>query len=55
MSFNPPAPDLEKLQQAWEKWEKGEEAPGRVLADLKTSGMGVLLQQLVESGWQSTS
>jgi hypothetical protein len=53
MSFEPPSPDLVKLQQAWEKWEKGEETPGRVLADLKTSGMRDLLQQLVDSGWQS--
>ena len=54
MSFDPPAPDVAKLQQAWEKWERGEETPGRVLADLKTSGMRDLLAQLVESGWQST-
>ena len=34
MSFEPPAPDLAKLQQAWAKWERGEETPGRVIADL---------------------
>lgn len=52
MSFEPPAPDLAKLQQAWEKWERGEEAPGRTLADLKTAGMRDLLTALVASGWQ---
>jgi hypothetical protein len=54
MSFDHPAPDIAKLQVAWEKWERGEEAPGRVLADLKISGMRELLETLVESGWQST-
>ena len=53
MSFEPPAPDLAKLQIAWDKWERGEETPGRVLADLKTAGMRDLLAQLTESGWQS--
>ena len=52
MSFERPAPDLVKLQQAWDKWERGEETPGRVLADLKTSGMREVLRELVESGWQ---
>lgn len=54
MSFEPPAPDLAKLQQVWETWEKGAEMPGRVLADLKTAGMRDLLRQLVDSGWQPT-
>ena len=54
MSFEPPAPDLAKLQQAWAKWERGEETPGRVIADLKTAGLPELLAQLVESGWQPT-
>jgi len=54
MSFDPPAPDIAKLQQAWEKWESGDETPGRVLADLKTSGMRELLASLAESGWQPT-
>jgi hypothetical protein len=54
MSFEPPAPDLAKLQLAWDKWERGEETPGRVLADLKTSGMRELLTMLTETGWQPT-
>jgi hypothetical protein len=52
MSFESPIPDLNKLQAAWEKWERGEETPGRVLADLKTAGMREVLAQLVQSGWQ---
>jgi hypothetical protein len=51
MSFIPPPPDLRKLQAAWEEWERGEQAPGKVLANLKTAGLGVVLAQLVDSGW----
>lgn len=51
MSFERPAPDLIKLVAAWEKFEAGEEAPGKVLANLKTAGLAEILAQLVESGW----
>jgi len=51
MSFVPPPPDLHKLQTAWEEWERGEQPPGKVLANLKTAGMAIVLAQLVESGW----
>jgi len=51
MSFTPPPPDLRKLQAAWEEWERGEQTPGKVLANLKTAGLGTVLAQLVESGW----
>lgn len=51
MSFAPPPPDLLKLQAAWEEWERGEQPPGKVLANLKTAGMAIVLAQLVESGW----
>jgi len=51
MSFTPPPPDLRKLQAAWEEWERGEQSPGKVLANLKTAGLGTVLAQLVESGW----
>ena len=51
MSFVPPPPDLHKLQAAWEEWERGEQPPGKVLANLKTAGMAVVLAQLVDSGW----
>lgn len=50
-SFEPPAPDLSKLLAAWEAWEKGEETPGRVLADLKHAGLPTVLEQLVADGW----
>ena len=55
MSFERPAPDLEKLLAAWESWEKGEEAPGRVLANLKTAGLADILHQLKASGWTPTA
>jgi hypothetical protein len=51
MSFVPPPPDLQKLQTAWQEWERGEQPPGKVLANLKTAGMAIVLEQLVESGW----
>lgn len=51
MAFEQPPPDLTKLVAAWEQWETGEEAPGRVLANLKTAGLPEVLQQLVDSGW----
>lgn len=42
-----PPPDPSKLLLQWMEWEKGEETPGRVMANLKTSGMRELLEQLV--------
>ena len=39
MAFEIPPPDLNKLIAAWEQLEAGEEAPGRVLANLKTAGL----------------
>ena len=51
MSFERPAPDLNKLLTEWEKWESGEQLAGRVLADLKTAGMAEVLAELVASGW----
>ena len=51
MSFEPPAPDLEKIIAAWEEWERGDESPGRVMANLKTAGLDTVLRQLVDSGW----
>ena len=51
MAFEQPPPDLGKLVAAWEAWERGEETPGRVLANLKTAGLPRVLQQLVDSGW----
>jgi hypothetical protein len=51
MAFERPAPDLRKLLAAWESWEKGEENPGKVLANLKTAGLAEILAELSESGW----
>ena len=51
MVFERPAPDLTKLIAAWEEWERGEEAPGRVLANLKTAGLADVLAALSDSGW----
>ena len=42
-----PPPDPSKLLSQWMEWEKGEETPGRVMANLKTGGMRELLEQLV--------
>lgn len=51
MSFERPAPDLTKLVAAWQSFERGEETPGKVLANLKTAGLADVFQQLTESGW----
>ncbi|MCU1501646.1 MAG: hypothetical protein JWM12_1000 [Ilumatobacteraceae bacterium] len=55
MSFEAPAPDLNKLLTAWEAWERGEEMPGKVLANMKTAGFASILQQLIDSGWSPAS
>lgn len=51
MPFERPAPDLAKLIAAWQDFERGEESPGKVLANLKTAGLADVLQQLSDSGW----
>lgn len=51
MAFERPAPDLAKLLAAWDEWERGEQQPGKVLANLKTAGLPEVLAELVESGW----
>ncbi len=51
MAFDTPPPDLAKLIIAWEQWESGEEAPGKVLATLKTAGLPAVLKQLADAGW----
>lgn len=51
MSFEPPLPDLAKMLTAWEEWERGEQAPGKVLANLKTAGFHTVLRSLIDSGW----
>jgi hypothetical protein len=49
--FERPAPDLAKIIAAWEEWERGEQAPGKVLTSMKTAGLAEVLQQLKASGW----
>jgi hypothetical protein len=55
MSFERPAPDLQKLLAAWEEFERGEQLPGKVLANLKTAGLAEVLTQLVTSGWSPSN
>lgn len=55
MAFERPAPDLTKLITAWDAFEKGEEMPGRVLANLKTAGLAEILAELKSSGWIPTA
>lgn len=55
MSFERPAPDLTKLINAWDAFEKGEETPGKVLANLKTAGLPEVLAELKASGWTPSS
>jgi hypothetical protein len=42
-----PPPDPHKLLAHWLEWERGETPPGRVLSNLKTSGLRQLLDALV--------
>lgn len=51
MAFERPAPDLTKLVAAWEEFERGEQQPGKVLANLKTAGLPEVLDELAKSGW----
>jgi hypothetical protein len=55
MSFERPAPDLVKLLSAWEEFERGEQQPGKVLANLKTAGLPEVLAELIESGWSPSA
>ena len=55
MAFDLPAPDLTKIIAAWDEFEAGEQAPGRVLANMKTAGLPRVLAELVEQGWTPKS
>jgi hypothetical protein len=55
MTFERPAPDLSKLLAAWEEFERGEQAPGKVLANLKTAGLPEVLNELIASGWSPSA
>ena len=54
MEPRPPA-DPAKLLSQWMAWEKGEETPGRVMANLKTSGMRELLEALASAHAEAAS
>ena len=41
-----PPTDPQKLLEHWMEWEKGEQTPGRVLANLKTGGLREVLEEL---------
>jgi hypothetical protein len=41
----PPA-DPSKLLAQWMEWERGEESPGRVMSNLKTTGLREVLEHL---------
>jgi hypothetical protein len=41
-----PPPDPDKLLADWMEWERGDETPGRVMANLKVHGMAELLKGL---------
>ena len=41
-----PPPDPVKLLEDWMEWERGDETPGRVMANLKTHGLRQLLEHL---------
>lgn len=55
MTFERPAPDVSKLINAWEEWERGEQLPGKVLANMKTAGLGEVLKDLRDSGWSPSA
>jgi hypothetical protein len=42
-----PPPDPAKLLEQWMEWERGDATPGRAIANMKTAGLRVLLEQLV--------
>ena len=42
-----PPIDPAKLLASWMEWERGENTPGRIMADLKTGGLRDILEQLV--------
>jgi hypothetical protein len=48
--FEPPTPDAAKCLADWMEFERGEQTPGRVLANLKTHGMRELLERLAAEG-----
>jgi hypothetical protein len=50
-----PTPDPSKLLQSWMEWERGEVTPGRVMANMKTGGLRLLLEELSNPGGAPTN
>lgn len=48
-----PPPDPHKLLEHWMEFERGEAAPGRVLANLKTAGLRPILEQLAQAATEA--
>ena len=48
MADERPPPEPRKLLDALMEWERGEEMPGRVLANLKKAGLRELLESLAD-------
>ena len=42
-------PDPKKILDIWMEFENGDTAPGRLISNLKTAGLPVLLQQIVDA------
>ena len=53
-TFERPAADLNKILSAWDEWERGEEAPGNTMTNMKKAGLAEILKELQESGWKPT-
>lgn len=51
-TFERPVADLAKIVAAWEEWERGGEAPGKTLTDMKKAGLADVLSELVASEWK---
>ena len=43
-SFERPAADLNKIIAAWDEWERGEEAPGKTMTNMKKAGLAEILK-----------
>ncbi|MEM7095683.1 MAG: hypothetical protein AAF567_21965 [Actinomycetota bacterium] len=56
MSFERPAPDIDKIATAWKTWvARGADVlPGRTMADLKIGGADHVIETLVEENQDST-
>ena len=49
-----PPPDPVKLLDVWMDWERGNETPGKTMADLKRAGLRELLEQLAAAVTEAT-